>query len=226
MASIHQGHRQRLKEEFLAHPDSMPEHKLLELALFYSIPQRDTNVIAHELIERFGSLAGVLDAREEGLKEVSYVGDNTVTLLKVVKALSSRYLLSRTSMDELVGSTAEAARLLRPYFFGAQTERVCVLCLDGKGKSLGVRQVAEGNVNATEITARKVAEAALARNASSVILAHNHTSGIALPSDEDKLTTRYLAKALLAVGVVLADHMIFVDDDMVSMKASGFDFRG
>lgn len=224
MASIHEGHRERLKREFLARPQSFPDHKLLELLLFFTIPQRDTNVLAHTLIERFGSLSGVLDALPEELVKVPGVGEHTAVMLKAVKETSGRYLLSRASMGELVGSARDAARLLRPYFFGARNERVCVVCLDGKGKSLGVRQVAEGSVNAAEVTTRKVVEAALSLNAAQIILAHNHVSGLALPSNEDKATTRHLAKALLMVGVTLADHMIFVDDDMVSMKESGFHF--
>lgn len=224
MASIHEGHRGRLKKEFLARPESFPDHKLLELLLFYAIPQRDTNVLAHTLMERFGSLSGVLDALPEELQKVPGVGEHATTLLKAAKELSGRYLAARVSMDDLVGGRKDAAELLRPYFFGARNERVCVLALDGKGKSLGVRQVAEGSVNAAEVTTRKVVEAALSLNAAQVILAHNHVSGLALPSDEDKATTRHLAKVLLAVGVTLFDHMIFVDDDMVSLRDSGFDF--
>lgn len=224
MASIHEGHRGRLKKEFLARPESFPDHKLLELILFYAIPQRDTNALAHALMEHFGSLSGVLDALPEEVQKVPGVGEHTAVLLKTAKELSGRYLTSRSGLEELVGGRKDAARLLRPYFFGARNERVCVLALDGKGKSLGVRQVAEGSVNAAEVTTRKVVEAALSLNAAQVILAHNHVSGLALPSDEDKATTRHLAKVLLAVGITLFDHMIFVDDDMVSLRDSGFDF--
>ena len=99
---------------------------------------------------------------------------------------------------------------------------VFVLCMDGKGKYLGCPKVGEGNVNAAEITARSIVEAALNHNAARVILAHNHVSGLALPSDEDRQTTLYLRSLLSQVGVVLVDHLIFVDDDMVSMRDSGF----
>lgn len=225
MASIHDGHRGRTKTEFLARPESFPDHKLLELLLFYAIPQRDTNVLSHDLIERFGSLSGVLDALPEELKKVPGVGDHAIALLKAVKELSGRYLASRTSMDDIVGSRKDAARLLRPYFFGARNERVCIVAMDGKGKSLGVRLIGEGNVNAAEVTTRKVVETALSLNAMQVILAHNHVSGLALPSPEDKATTRYLAKVLETVGITLVDHMIFSDDDMVSLRDSGVDFR-
>lgn len=224
MASIHEGHRGRLKKEFLARPESFPDHKLLELLLFYAIPQRDTNALAHTLLEQFGSLSGVLDAIPEELQKVPGMGEHAATLLKAAKELSGRYLVARTSMDELVGGRKDAARRLRSYFFGARNERVCIIAMDGKGKCLGVRQVGEGSVNAAEVTARKVVEAALALNATRVILAHNHTSGLALPSPEDKFTTRYLANVLRTVGITLADHMIFVDDDMVSLRDSGFDF--
>lgn len=222
--SIHDEHRRRLKKEFLARPDSFPDHKLLELVLFYSIPRRDTNPIAHELMDRFVSLSGVLDANIKELEKTPGVGEHTVVMLKAFKELSSRYLSSRTSMEEIVQSTEDAGALLQPYFFGVQSERVCVLCMDGKGKNLGVRMVGEGSVNAISVTARAVVEAALGLNAARIILAHNHVSGLALPSAEDKETTLYLEKVLSTVGVQLDDHLIFADDDMVSMRESHFPF--
>ena len=222
---IHDGHRQRSKEEFLARPDSFPDHKLLEILLFYSVPQKDTNPLSHALLQRFGSLSGVLDALPDELCKVPGVGAHTAALLKLVKELSGRYLTSRTDLEDRVTCSADALRLLRPYFFGARNERVCVLCMDGKGKCLAIRQVSEGNVNAAEVTTRCVVEAALAVNAVQVILAHNHVSGLALPSAEDKSTTLYLSKVLGTVGIELVDHFIFVDDDMVSMRDSGFLFQ-
>lgn len=222
--SIHDGHRQRFKAEFLARPDSFPDHKLLELLLFYANPRGDTNPTAHALMERFGSLSGILDARPEELAKVPGVGEHAITLLKAAKELSGRYLNSRTSLEEVVDSTMAARQLFQPYFFGARTERVCLLCLDGKGKSLGIRVVGEGSVNAAEITTRGVVEIALSLNAARVVLAHNHVSGLALPSVEDKLTTQHLAKVLSYVGVELLDHLIFSDDDAVSLRDSGVPF--
>lgn len=222
--SIHDGHRQRFKVEFLARPDSFPDHKLLELLLFYANPRGDTNPTAHALMERFGSLSGILDARPEELAKVPGVGEHAITLLKAAKELSGRYLNSRTSLEEVVDSTMAARQLFQPYFFGARTERVCLLCLDGKGKSLGIRVVGEGSVNAAEITTRGVVEIALSLNAARVVLAHNHVSGLALPSVEDKLTTQHLAKVLSYVGVELLDHLIFSDDDAVSLRDSGVPF--
>ncbi|MBU5434118.1 RadC family protein [Pseudoflavonifractor sp. MSJ-37] len=219
---IHDGHRQRLKAEFLSRPEAFPDHRILEILLFYANPRGDTNPIAHALMDRFGSLAGVLDASPEELMKVKGMGEHAVVLLKCVKEAGGRYLTARASMDDIVRDTRAACAILRPYFFGARNERVCVLCMDGKQKLLGVRQVCEGNVNAVEVASRLIAEAALSLNATGLILAHNHVSGLAFPSAEDKVTTRQLRELMLRLGVELTDHIIFTDDDAVSLRDSGF----
>lgn len=222
--SIHTGHRQRFKKEFLARPASFPDHKVLELLLFYANPRSDTNPLAHALMERFDSVSGVLDALPEELRKVPGVGEHTVALLKVTKELAGRYLSSRASIGEIVRSVEDAEALLKDYFTGARNERVCLLCMDGKGKSLGVRMVGEGSVNAAQFTSRAVVEAALSLNASRAILAHNHVSGLALPSAEDRATTERMKEVLWAVDVKLEDHLIFAEDEMVSLRDSGFPF--
>lgn len=219
---LHDGHRKRMKGEFLARSETFPDHKLLELLLFYANPRGDVNPTAHELLSRFGSLAGILDATPEALQTCPGVGEHATTLFRACKELGRRYDARRASMDEIVDSARDAAGVLRPCFYGARSEMVYLLCMDGKGKLLGTPRVGEGNVNAAEIMTRKVVETALNHNAAQVILAHNHVSGLALPSGEDTATTLYLREVLRQVGVVLADHMIFVDDDMVSMRDSGY----
>ena len=218
---IHDGHRQRLKEEFLARPDSFPDHKVLELLLFYANPRSDTNETAHLLLQEFGSLTGVLDAEPNDLTKVDKVGSHAAVLIKAVKEISGRYLYGRTSMGGIIRTTRDAYHVLRPYFFGAKRERVCVLCTDGKRKLLGVRQVSEGDLSSVPIIPRLVAGAAITLNAAGVILAHNHVSGLAYPSPEDQLITLKLRQALEGVGIQMLDHLIFVDGDMVSMKDSG-----
>lgn len=218
----HDGHRQRLKTEFLARPDSFPDHKLLELLLFYANPRSDTNPLAHELLDHFGSLAGILDASPEELQKVKGVGEHAAVLFKAAKELSGRYLTARTQVDDIAQSSRDYYALLQPYFFGARNEQTCLLCMDGKHKVLGIRKLGEGNVNAVNITIRLIAEAALSLNASAVVLAHNHVSGIAFPSSDDIATTDNLAPFLARMGIELVDHLVFVDDDMVSLRDSGF----
>lgn len=161
MAS-HTGHRQRMKAEFLARGiEGWPDHRVLELLLFYSIPQGDVNGLAHDLIEQFGSLSGVLDASVEELRKVKGVGEHTAVLLRMLPALLGRYQASRTRLSDIINSADDAYPWLEPYFFGARNEMVYVLCLDGKRQVLGVRKVAEGSIEMAEMNARRIAEEAM-----------------------------------------------------------------
>ena len=220
---LHDGHRKRLKEQFLNHSDGFHDHQLLELLLCYAIPQGDVNGLSHRLLDRFGSLAGVLDARPEALEQVPGVGEHTAVLLKLIPVLSGRYQADRAGMGTILDSTQAAGQYLRPYFSqGARYEMAYLVCLDGKYKVLGCHKLDEGTVNAAEITPRKMVEIVLAHNATAAILAHNHLSGLALPSNADLMSTQQLRAILRSVDVELLAHLIFTDDDMVSLKDSGF----
>ena len=217
----HTGHRERMKAEFLARGlEVWPDHRVLELLLFYTIPQGDVNDLAHELVERFGSLAGVLDASVEELKKVKGVGDHTAVFLRMLPAVLGRYQGARTRLSAIINSPEEAYAWLEPYFFGARNEMVYVLCLDGMRQVLGVRKVAEGSIELAEVNTRRIAEEAIGLRAAQIYVAHNHVSNLALPSQEDWLTTDVLRAALSPIGIELIDHLVFVDGDMVSMKDS------
>ena len=217
----HTGHRERMKAEFLARGlEGWPDHRVLELMLFYAIPQGDVNDLAHELVERFGSLAGVLDASVEELKKVKGVGDHTAVFLRMLPAVLGRYQGARTRLSAIINSPEEAYAWLEPYFFGARNEMVYVLCMDGKRQVLGVRKVAEGSIEMAEVNTRRIAEEAIGLRAAQIYVAHNHVSNLAIPSQADWLTTDTLRGALRPIGIELIDHLVFVDGDMVSLKDS------
>lgn len=217
----HTGHRERMKAEFLARGlEGWPDHRVLELLLFYTIPQGDVNDLAHELVERFGSLAGVLDASVEELKKVKGVGDHTAVFLRMLPTVLGRYQGARTRLSAIINSPEEAYAWLEPYFFGARNEMVYVLCLDGKRQVLGVRKVAEGSMELAEVNTRRIAEEAIGLRAAQIYVAHNHVSNLAIPSQADWLTTDTLRGALRPIGIELIDHLVFVDGDMVSLKDS------
>ena len=219
--AVHTGHRGRVKEEFCARGvDGWPDHRVLELLLFYAIPQGDVNPLAHELIDRFGTLDGVLDALPGELMKVKGMGEHSVTLLKLIPAVVGRYLEGRTGPGSLIQTTAEAGHVLAPYFYGVRNEMVYVLCLDAKEKLLGVRKISEGNNSSSEGTIRRVAEECLALRASFFYLAHNHVSSLALPSPEDINTTSLVRTVLEPLGLRMMDHLIFSDGDLVSIKES------
>ncbi len=223
---LHAGHRRRTKGEFLARGLSgLPDHRVLELLLFYAIPQGDVNPLAHRLIDHFGSLAGVFHATYEQLLRVPGVGPNTATLLQLIPAAAARYLEENASCDGVLVSTWQFRDLLLPLFLGQRDELAYLVCMDGKSKLIATRKLGQGVADAVKITARKVLEAALGCNAVRVALAHNHVSGIAMWSEADLETTFQLRGLLHAAGIELVDHFIIANDDMVSMAESGL-FKG
>lgn len=223
--SIHDGHRQRLKERFLSQGlDGFTDVQVLELLLFYGLPRRDTNPIAHALLKKFGSLRQVLEAPVARLTEVDYITENTAILLKLAPELLRYYQVDKVKEDMPLVTVQACGDYLKHFFLGRKNETVFLLCLDAKCKVLACREVGEGSVNSANVPIRRVVEIALAEGASTVILAHNHPSGIALPSSEDLATTRRLYAALATVDVILADHIVVADDDYVSMMQSGYRF--
>jgi len=223
--SVHDGHRERLRARFMKDGlDHFNDIQVLELLLFYCIPRKDTNELAHALLERFHSMSQVLDAPAEELKKVPGIGDSAATFLSLVSAVGRYYLVNRASQAVILNTIDQCGEYLFPLFHGRRNEMVYLLCLDAKCKVLSCNLVGEGSVNTASVSVRKIVEMALANNATSVVLAHNHPSGIALPSDEDKQTTQRVAMALDMVDIELVDHLVMADDDYVSMRQSG-DYR-
>lgn len=223
---MHDGHRGRLKNRFLAEGlDGFTDVQALELLLFYAIPIQDTNPLAHRLLERFGSLTAVLDAPVEELKTVDGIGDHAAALLHLIPQLERFYRVDAAKQEKILVTLEDCAAYLLPHFYGRKLETVFLLCLDAKCKVLCCTEIGEGNVNSAGISVRKIMETALNARATSVVLAHNHPSGIAVPSQEDILTTKRLAMCLQSVEVTLVDHIIVADDDYISMAQSGARFQ-
>ncbi len=221
--SIHNGHRQRLKDRFCKEGlENFEEHQVLELLLFYCIPRVDTNPMAHALLDRFGSLSKVLEASVEELEKVPGIGHNAAVFLTLIIASGRYYQVNCASRNEILTTVEACGKYLIPFFYGRRNENVYLLCLDAKCKVLTCKKIGEGSVNSAGIPIRRIVETALAANATSVILAHNHPSGLALPSDADIQTTRRVAMALDAVEIGLIDHIVVADDDFVSMSQSGY----
>ena len=219
---IHDGHRQRMKSRFLEHGlDSFDDINVLELMLFYALPRQDTNALAHALLQHFGSLHAVLDASAEELRDVPGLGDNSISLLRLIPAVSRRYMLSKTPQGEAIDSPVAAARYLLPRFMYETEEVVYALLLDARRKPICCREISRGTVNSAEISARRLAELALGRHSSSVILSHNHLSGVAIPSAEDERSTVRLRDALALLGVELSDHIVVAGCEYVSMREAG-----
>ena len=218
----HKGHRARAKEEFIARGLSgMADHRALELLLFYAIPQGDVNLLAHRLIQTFGSLSGVFNATIDQLITVNGVGEHTACLIKLITALGARYQADRSQLGDILMTTEQIGEYLSPEFFGQRNEVAVILCMDAKRKVLQCRQLSEGSADSTTLNLRKMMEITLACNASQVVLAHNHISNIAMHSKEDILVTKMAYDAFAQMDIHLIDHLIFASDDYISMRDSG-----
>ncbi|MBE6964204.1 MAG: DNA repair protein RadC [Ruminococcaceae bacterium] len=220
---IHDGHREKMRRRFLAGGlDVFADHEALELLLYYAIPRRNVNPIAHALMERYGSLSAVLSAPVEDLKQVAGIGERTAILLKLSPALAGKARLTESGQEQAMTSSELAGQYLLERFAGEKNEVIYQLCLDRKGKLLVCKRLGEGGISSAALDVRRLVENAILSQASAVILAHNHPSGIALPSGDDYSATERAKAALATVGVALADHIIVADGDFVSMADSGY----
>lgn len=222
---IHDGHRQRCKQRYLAAgADGLSDHQLLELLLFYAIPRQDTNETAHRLIDTFGSLYAVLTAEPKELASVAGVGENAALLLHLTGELGVR---GKTAIPPktVLSDPRKAGAYFTALLSGHRRELLYQACLDAKGKVLTCHCVTKGTVSASALHVRQLVEDALYAGAVSVILAHNHPSGVALPSSADVAMTRLVEEAMEPLGIKVSDHIIVADGDFVSMAQSGFLMR-
>lgn len=217
----HAGHRIRMKERFkYSGFDGFEEHEILEFLLFFAVPQGNTNETAHRLLETFGSLSAVMDAPLKSIQQVKGVGEHSALFLKMLPQACRAYLKDKDNYHDKIMSDDVMGRVLFEHFIGKVDEAVALLLMDSKRKQLFCGIVTEGTVNAVDIYVRKLIALALQYNASLAVIAHNHPSGVALPSKDDLLTTQMVKDAFSMVCVRLMDHFIITDDDYVSLAQS------
>ena len=219
--SVHSGHRDRVKNLFLKNGlDYFEPHTVLELLLYFSIPMKDTNPIAHRLLEKFGSLSGVFDAPIEELLKVDGIGKSTAVLIKLIPQLSRRYQEDLDRDKTVIFSYDEAGRYLLKKFIGRQNEVVVLMLLDSKNRVLYCDVVNEGTATAASVYIKKIVRLCVQYNAVYAVLSHNHPSGNCLPSKQDLSTTRWVFEAMGTVEVKLLDHIIVSGCDYLSLAKS------
>lgn len=219
---VHDGHRERMRERFLKSGlDGFADHEVLELLLYYAIPRGDVNPLAHALVDRFGSLSGVFNAPMELLTQVEGVGERTALLLQLVSRAAQRARLADMEEGLALATREQVEQYLLELFSRERNEAVYQICLDGKGKLLACRRLGEGSATAVTLDVRGVVQNAIMYCASAVILAHNHPSGVALPSEADHAVTLRVRDALATIDVRLEDHIIVADREFISFSESG-----
>ena len=205
----HKDHRSRLKNLFLNDGlKSMADHNVLELLLFFSIPQKDTNEIAHALLDKFGSLSAVFDADFEELCTVPGISSHSATLIKLIPQIATSYSLDKISEGSDFSDLDYVGRYLVQYFMSKTNECVVVIFLDNKNSLLHISEINEGVVSMTNVNTRKIAEQAFLYNASGFILAHNHPKGRAKASKQDVGFTVDLMHTFEKFQINLIEHIV------------------
>lgn len=216
--SEHSGHRERLRRRFIDNGlDGFEEHQALELYLFYAIPRRDTNPLAHRLIERYRNIGGVCDAPIDELERDFGLSESAAALLKLLPEMSRLYNESKLSDTNLIDPETVGDMIARR-FIGRTSEAVALLLGSAKGKILYFDIVAKGSVSSSDFPLRRIVDLAIRHNARTAYIAHNHPSGSLLPSRADIDVTKLLDSTLSSVGVHLLDHFIVADNEYASLR--------
>ena len=216
----HKNHRERLRETFRnVGIEGMPDHNIMEFILFYSIPRKDTNELAHKLINEFGSLSRVFDASYEELLEVEGIGESSALLISMIPSICRKYIEDKTKGKLNLSDPKDAQKYLIEKYYGCKNEVFYLLCLDGVGNLINCCKISEGTTGTVLVDKKTIMQAAFRNDADKVILAHNHPNGIAAPSHEDLELTGNFSSIFSSVGIRLADHIIVANNDAVSLAS-------
>ncbi|MDR2192414.1 MAG: DNA repair protein RadC [Endomicrobium sp.] len=216
----HQGHRQRLLDKFLTSGlSALAEYEILEFALIYALPRKDVKPIAKELLAKFGSLKGVVDADISELIQIKGLKNYSAALLKFLRFFAVKYAGLEIKERETLSSPDEVVNYLKARLSGESKEKFYAILLNSSNKVLNFAEVSAGTINKSAIFPRELAEFALVSKAASVIISHNHPAGSLAPSQNDIIATQSVKDALKTLEIELLDHII------ISSSGGYFSFK-
>lgn len=216
----HSGHRNRVRKKFIENGfDVFEAHEALEMFLYYAIPRKDTNPLAHRLLDRYITIGGVCDAPIDELMNDFGLSESAAVYIKMLPEMSRLYNESKMLDDNII-DIENLGKQFQAKFIGRTNEAVALMLGDAKGKMIYFGIISKGSLNSSDVPVRKIVDLSLRHNAKTAFMAHNHPSGTALPSRSDLQITQTVKDTLMSVGVILVDHYIITDDDYVSLRES------
>ncbi len=216
------GHRQRIKAKYKESGiDGWLDYEVLELVLTFAIARKDTKPMAKELMKRFKTINGVLDAGREQLENVPGISEHVFLLFSLLKDIAILYLENGLHNKDLLSSPEAVYDYLRASLKGCVDEEFKTIFLDNRNQLLAIETLQRGTVNKSVVYPRKIVERALYYHAVSVIIAHNHPAGTLKPSPEDCSVTKVIKDALKTVEISLLDHIIIGGNDYFSFSKKG-----
>lgn len=218
----HSGHRERLKNKYLSIGiDDLYNHEILELLLFYAIPRKDTNEIAHRILEKYNTISGVFEASPKDLAQIMGVGKNAATLISLAGDIVRVVQKDKVKGKPILDTTKNAGDFIKNLFCGYNYEVFYAVFLNTRSKVIAYEKICEGTINELPVYPRNIVQAALRNNAYAVILAHNHPGGSLSPSGADMDSTRVITKALNSIDIKLRDHIIVSGEEFISFMEMG-----
>lgn len=222
----HKNHRKRLKDKFLEFGiDALEDHEFLELILYYAIPMKNTNDMAHDLVSEFGEFKDILEADIENLKKIDGISEHAALLFKVILAAVNKYINNVSNIAEARLTPENINFYIKNLFYGETEETAYLLLLDKKCIVRKLRKISRGTITSAKVCPREIVKIAVNDRYPYVMLAHNHPGGSPIPSKADLYTTRMIEQALLYVDVRLVDHVIVSGERVISL-AKHFNFLG
>ena len=219
---MHEKHRERLRKKFLADPFILEKHEILELLLTFCIPRKNTNNIAHDLIDKFGTFSEILKTNAENLKTVKGIGESSALFLKLLRIFFNICLEEKSKISENIKlstlTVEDVKNIMLTKFIGVDEENVMLAIFNKKRKIVFCDFIEKGTLKFVDVDFRKIVSLAFKYNAKYLVIAHNHPSGIALPSREDIKITEQLEYTLKNLEMKLLDHLIFCENDIVSLR--------
>jgi len=217
-----EGHRQRLRDRFIdGGLDRFSDEEVVEFLLTLGTPRRDVKTEAREALKKFGNLSGVLSAPVEKLKQVKGIGERNALYLSFVHHVAGRYLRDRARGKAFLSSSKAVFDYLFHSMRDLKREVFKVLFLNRKNELLSDEDVFVGTLTGSVIYAREIVTLALEHKAAALVFVHNHPSGDATPSNEDRNLTRDLVWALQLVTIQVLDHVIIGNNTYFSFADEG-----
>jgi DNA repair protein RadC len=214
------GHRQRLLKKFSETGlSAFADYEILEFALIYALPRKDVKPIAKELIKKFGSLKGAVDAEICELVKIKGLKEYSAALLKLLKSFAVLYSSLEIKESDSLSSPDAALNYLKARLSGESKEKFCAIFLNSANKVINFSEISQGTINKSAIFPREIAELAISSKAASVIISHNHPAGTTDPSKSDIISTQSIKNALKTLDIELLDHII------ISSSGGYFSFK-
>jgi len=222
MKNPNTGHRERMRARFIKSGlDAMADHEVLEILLYYAVPRRDTNKLAHRILKEFGSLHSVFEASAAEIQKRCGLSENTAVMLAIIAPLARRYNISKWGRRVSFSDSKSLGDYANSLFIGETVECFYLLCLDNQIRLICATLLEKGTLDRTELYPREIVGCALHNNAAYVVLAHNHPSGSPTISNEDLVTTDSIKKLLAEVEVGVLDHIVSCGNEYVSLASKG-----